>query len=236
MTDPRTEYDAGQPECIECSHKAEWQICDEMPVDNDTFSCTEHVSEMISDTTNIIAPYDGDEECLYCYDAPPDLSAIEALLAAPEPWDQERLRFEALCDLYGCDLRALVDEVKRLRHDDAIWDKHSLVQIVTERDRLRSEVKRLQSLLETDQRALIAAEQDKQHWQEKAERLRKELDVTNILLDRRNQVLDAIPECPAHGSQCVPHALEWIEEQVAQFTEALEIATGTRGMEENDRK
>jgi len=23
----------------------------------------------------------------------------------------------------------------------------------------------------------------------------------------------AIPECSAHGNQCVPHALEWIAEQ-----------------------
>lgn len=40
--------------------------------------------------------------------------------------------------------------------------------------------------------------------------LRKELDVTDELLADRQRVLDAIPECPAHGP-CVPHALEWIE-------------------------
>lgn len=37
------------------------------------------------------------------------------------------------------------------------------------------------------------------------------LDVTDKLLTERNRVLDAIPKCPAHGSQCVPHAIEWIE-------------------------
>lgn len=59
--------------------------------------------------------------------------------------------------------------------------------------------------------------------------LRDELDVTGLLLDTRNKVLDAIPECPDHGSQCVPHALEWIEnvqKQIAQLAEALEVAIG----------
>lgn len=31
------------------------------------------------------------------------------------------------------------------------------------------------------------------------------------LLAERDRLLDAIPECPAHGSGCIPHALEWIE-------------------------
>ena len=40
--------------------------------------------------------------------------------------------------------------------------------------------------------------------------LQKELDVTEKLLNERQRVLDAIPECPAHGS-CVPNAIEWVE-------------------------
>ncbi len=43
-------------------------------------------------------------------------------------------------------------------------------------------------------------------------RLMAELDVTEKLLSERQRVLDAIPECPLHGS-CVPHALEWIAEK-----------------------
>jgi hypothetical protein len=42
------------------------------------------------------------------------------------------------------------------------------------------------------------------------QRLKEELKVTDHLLDERELVLRAIPECPAHGA-CVPHALEWIE-------------------------
>ena len=38
----------------------------------------------------------------------------------------------------------------------------------------------------------------------------EELQVTDKLLEARQEVLDAIPECPIHGS-CIPHALEWIE-------------------------
>jgi hypothetical protein len=39
-----------------------------------------------------------------------------------------------------------------------------------------------------------------------------ELYATDKLLESRQKVLDAIPECPEHGA-CVPHALEWIEQQ-----------------------
>ena len=41
--------------------------------------------------------------------------------------------------------------------------------------------------------------------------LKEELDLTDRLLENREQVLRAIPECPIHGSDCVQHALEWIE-------------------------
>ena len=100
-----------------------------------------------------------------------DLPAIEARLAAAT----EGLPFshEAWQILHGhapADLAALVAEVKRLRHDDAIWDKHSLVQIVTARDEWRAEVKRLQSLLETEQHAKWAVEQDLQHLAERLEK------------------------------------------------------------------
>lgn len=46
--------------------------------------------------------------------------------------------------------------------------------------------------------------------------LQKELKVTEELLEERQKVLDAIPECKSHGS-CVPHALEWIEEMKAKY-------------------
>lgn len=100
-----------------------------------------------------------------------DLAAIEARLAAAT----EELPFshEAWQILHGrapADLRALVAEVKRLRAEDAVWEKHGLVQIVMERDRLRSEVARLQSLLETEQHAKWAVEQDLQHLAERLEK------------------------------------------------------------------
>jgi len=43
------------------------------------------------------------------------------------------------------------------------------------------------------------------------------LDVTDKLLTECDRVLDAIPECPAHGPQCVPHAIEWIEDMQAEL-------------------
>ena len=45
--------------------------------------------------------------------------------------------------------------------------------------------------------------------------LEQELEVTEKLLEERQRVLDAIPECPSHG-KCVPHAIEWIEEMKAK--------------------
>lgn len=40
--------------------------------------------------------------------------------------------------------------------------------------------------------------------------LRQELEVTDRLLQERDRLLRAIPECPVHGA-CVPHALEWVK-------------------------
>lgn len=47
--------------------------------------------------------------------------------------------------------------------------------------------------------------------QERINQLTEEIRVSDQLLARHNKVLAAIPECPAHGGQCIPHALEWIE-------------------------
>lgn len=41
--------------------------------------------------------------------------------------------------------------------------------------------------------------------------LKDQLKTTEQLLDERNRLLAAIPECEQHG-QCVPHALEWVAE------------------------
>ena len=42
--------------------------------------------------------------------------------------------------------------------------------------------------------------------------LRNELRVTNELLNSRMKVMAAIPECELHGSNCVRHAIEWIND------------------------
>ncbi len=33
------------------------------------------------------------------------------------------------------------------------------------------------------------------------------------ILSERMRVMEAIPACPVHGSQCVPHAIEWVTKQ-----------------------
>jgi hypothetical protein len=45
------------------------------------------------------------------------------------------------------------------------------------------------------------------------EDVKRELKVTEELLEERQRVLDAIPDCKLHGRNCVPHAIEWIEKQ-----------------------
>lgn len=63
---------------IQCPHKAVWQLCDENPVDGDTFACSEHVSPLITETTTIIVPYDGIEDCCYCLELPPEIAELPA--------------------------------------------------------------------------------------------------------------------------------------------------------------
>ena len=67
------------------------------------------------------------------------------------------------------DIRALLAEVRRLWAENEVWEKHGLVQIVKERDSLRS-------LLEVEQRARWQAEQDRQHWQEKVADLQTQVE------------------------------------------------------------
>ena len=42
--------------------------------------------------------------------------------------------------------------------------------------------------------------------------IEKELETTDKLLADRQKIMEAIPACVAHGGQCVPHAIEWIEQ------------------------
>ncbi len=42
------------------------------------------------------------------------------------------------------------------------------------------------------------------------ESLESQIYILEKLLNERNRVIDAIPECPVHGPQCIPHALEWL--------------------------
>jgi len=41
--------------------------------------------------------------------------------------------------------------------------------------------------------------------------MREELEIAGKSVSLLGRVLRAIPECPAHGPSCIPHALEWIE-------------------------
>lgn len=53
---------------------------------------------------------------------------------------------------------------------------------------------------------------------------REEIEVTDKLLEARNRVISLIPACEAHGDQCLPHAKEWIEQQLAPDQQAKDAA------------
>lgn len=62
--------------------------------------------------------------------------------------------------------------------------------------------------------------------------LEEELSLTEKILATRQQVLDAIPECPAHGGGCTPHALEWIGNAKRLEAEQATLAYHAQGQAE----
>jgi hypothetical protein len=85
------------------------------------------------------------------------------------------------------------------------------------------------------QRYLKVAKRSKQYhlaaeeWAGKAQaalaalvEARAEIAVDDRLLAERKRVMDAIPECPAHG-ECVPHAVEWVNAAKALVTAARTV-------------
>ena len=40
--------------------------------------------------------------------------------------------------------------------------------------------------------------------------LERQVEDLGSYVEADNRVMDVIPECPAHGNRCVPHAVEWI--------------------------
>lgn len=64
------------------------------------------------------------------------------------------------------------------------------------------------------------------HLLQQLKEAREEIRVSDLLLAERQKLLDAIPECPDHGGNCIPHALEWIEnikEQNKELLKSLEL-------------
>jgi len=59
-------------------------------------------------------------------------------------------------------------------------------------------------------------------FQEELLNIQEELRVTDKLLEERSRVMEAIPPCPMHGHQCVPHALDWIAAQIKANPAGLE--------------
>jgi hypothetical protein len=62
--------------------------------------------------------------------------------------------------------------------------------------------------------------------QEIAEMSRDELEEYALVLSRlladRDELVNLIPPCPEHGTQCIPHAKEWVMQQLAKENKADE--------------
>lgn len=46
-----------------------------------------------------------------------------------------------------------------------------------------------------------------------------EFEVTDQLYNDYRAVVNLIPECPSHGSDCLPHARRWIADQIIRAGE-----------------
>jgi len=67
-------------------------------------------------------------------------------------------------------------------------------------------IKRLEAI-----RGALAQEiGDREALEESLRLARQHVAVDEQLLAERDRLLDAIPECAAHGNRCVPNAIEWV--------------------------
>ena len=48
---------------------------------------------------------------------------------------------------------------------------------------------------------------------------RMEIKADDLIIAERERLLSAIPECPQHGSSCVPHAIEWVNDRLSIASE-----------------
>lgn len=70
------------------------------------------------------------------------------------------------------------------------------------------------------QEFLIAASQLALESRAELARLREEVEVSDRIIAERQRLLDAFPECEAHG-RCVPHAIEYLARLTAERDEAV---------------
>ena len=61
------------------------------------------------------------------------------------------------------------------------------------------------------------------------EALEEEVATDDRLLAERDRLLDAIPECGAHGKRCIPHAIEWVQAALATGENLMDAPPGVRG-------
>lgn len=43
----------------------------------------------------------------------------------------------------------------------------------------------------------------------------REIYFSDLIIESYKDLIHSIPECPAHGDECIPHAIEWVDESIA---------------------
>jgi hypothetical protein len=81
-------------------------------------------------------------------------------------------------------------------------DRDLIARLVSERDSARAWARRWKAFVKWSFGRILFVERER-------DEARAEVVITDKLLASRNEVLDLF-ECPAHGKQCIPHALEEI--------------------------
>jgi len=134
----------------------------------------------------------------------------------------------------------LAEEVRRACLN-AFRERQAVFQAWREAERLRVELARGEDVVHIDGVDFgglpATVVRRLRELEEKLVEAREEIAVDDKLLAERNRVLATIPPCPAHGAQCVPHALEWIQaatERLRALETAAEMLRDVEWIEDED--
>ena len=131
------------------------------------------------------------------------IAIVEAVNAAPEL--RQRI----------AELEAERDKTKeRLTHVCGVSRKHlnEVVRLREENERLLAAINGCDAGYRLKDAKIDELEAELERMREGIAIMKETHRATSGLLEQRQRVLNAIPDCPTHGANCVPHAIEWIHQ------------------------